>query len=182
MWLRSPRFGAPARPWPLPSRSQNRTPLSGAGLLSRWQSSVRVASAGPAPVGWSLSTAFRQRPSKTGWVCHSDSAAVMGSGQTGDRLRLASRCQLPLWGGTIGLGCRRRSPGSAGVLGSRVGNGLQDLDGAGAVVRQRVGGLLARPLAVVSSSSPSRPADQSASAAVALARGVRQNMPPPSRY
>jgi hypothetical protein len=38
-----------------------------------------------------------------------------------------------------GLGCRRQSPEPAVVLGSRVGNGFQDLDGAGTAVRQRVG-------------------------------------------
>src|SRR6516225_8380099 len=47
-----------------------------------------------------------------------------------------------------GLGCRRRSPEPAVVLGSCVGNGFEDLDGAGAAVRKRVGGRLADPFAV----------------------------------
>ena len=37
-----------------------------------------------------------------------------------------------------GLGRSCRSPGPAVVLGSRVGNGFQDLDGTGAAVRQCV--------------------------------------------
>ena len=74
-------------------------------------------------------------------------AMIMCSGQTGDRLSLVSRCRLQMCR-TIGLGFRRRSSKPAVILRSRVGNGLQDLDGAGPAVRQPEGGFLAHPLAV----------------------------------
>ena len=60
-------------------------------------------------------------------------AMIMCSGQTGDRLSLVSRCQLQMCR-TIGLGFRRRSSKPDVILRSRVGNGLQDLDGAGPAV------------------------------------------------